>query len=286
MSDTSKSMLNKICIVTGATSGIGKETAKALAYKGASVVIISRNAKKCKATVNKLKGLTGNTQIEYICADLSDLKQVRKCAKELKQKYEQIDVLVNNAGGYFTTRQESADGYEMNFALNYLSPFLLVSLLKSLLGKSEQGRIINVSSGAHVDGTIHFDNLQLKNQFNGYRAYANSKLALILFTNELAKKLKETDVTVNAMDPGLVATNFGKNNGLLRYYVRKFTKGRNDISAAEGAETTIYMASSPEVAKITGGYFIKNKQEKSSETSYDQDLANQLWQVTEDLVTV
>jgi len=284
MSDSAKSMNNKICVVTGATSGIGMETAKTLALKGAIVIIVGRDEKKCIATVKKLKKLSGNSLVEYICTDLSDLKQVRVLAEKLKQNHDYIDVLVNNAGAYYITRQQSVDGFEMNLALNYLSPFLLTSLLLEMLKKSEQGRIINVSSGAHIDGIIHFDDLQLKKQFNGYRAYAHSKLAIILFTNALARKLKETKITVNALHPGLVATNFGKNNGLLRYYVRKFTKGRNDISAEEGAETNIFLSTSPDVANITGGYFINNKQVKSSDKTYDLELAKQLWEVSENLV--
>lgn len=286
MNDSTKCMLNKICVVTGATSGIGKETAIALVLKGAFVIIIGRDVKKCKATVNKIKLLTGSTLIDYLCSDLSDLKQVRNLAKVLKQNYDHIDVLVNNAGGYFIKRYESVDGYEMNLALNYLSPFLLVSLLMDLLEKSDRGRIINVSSGAHVQGEIQFDDLQSKRQFNGFKSYAQSKLALILFTYELVRKLKNTNISVNAMDPGLVATNFGKNNGLLRFFLRRLIKGRNDISAAEGAETVIFLATSPEISNITGGYFIKNKQVKSSEDSYDQELAKELWEVSENLINI
>ncbi len=284
MSDSTKSMINKICVVTGATSGIGEVTAKTLALKGAFVVIVGRNVKKCIATVNSIKLLTGSSLVDYVCTDLSDLKQVRNLAKELKKNYDHIDVLVNNAGAYFIRRDQSVDGYEMNLALNYLSPFLLVSLLMDMLEKSTQGRIINVSSGAHIDGTINFDDLQSKHQFKGYDAYAKSKLAIILFTYELARKLINTNITVNALHPGLVATNFGKNNGWFRFYLRRIIKGRNDISPVEGARTIIYLATSPDVANITGGYFVQNKQENSSDVSNNQELAKQLWQASEILV--
>ena len=284
MSDSTKSMINKICVVTGATSGIGEVTAKTLALKGAFVVIVGRNVKKCIATVNSIKLLTGSSLVDYVCTDLSDLKQVRNLAKELKKNYDHIDVLVNNAGAYFIRRDQSVDGYEMNLALNYLSPFLLVSLLMDMLEKSTQGRIINVSSGAHIDGTINFDDLQSKYQFKGYDAYAKSKLAIILFTYELARKLINTNITVNALHPGLVATNFGKNNGWFRFYLRRIIKGRNDISPVEGARTIIYLATSPDVANITGGYFVQNKQENSSDVSNNQELAKQLWQASEILV--
>ena len=285
MSNSEKSMLNKICVITGATSGIGKETAKTLASKGAHVVIVGRNTKKCVSTVNTIKQETGNTQVDYLRADLSDLKQVDELAKMLKQNYPRIDVLVNNAGGYFITRMESVDGHEMNLALNYLSPFLLTSLLTDMLKESEQGRIINVSSTAHAQGQINFEDLQLKDNFEGFKAYAQSKLALMLFSYQLADQLKNTNITVNTLHPGLVATNFGKNNGLLRFYLRRLIK-RNDISPLEGSRTCSYLATSQDVADITGGYFVKEKQVKSSDASYDEKLAKQLWKVSENLTHI
>jgi NAD(P)-dependent dehydrogenase (short-subunit alcohol dehydrogenase family) len=285
MSDKTKSMKNKICVVTGATSGIGQETAKALASKGAYVIIVGRNKKKCIVAVRDIKLHTGSALIDYECADLSDLKQVYDLANVLKQKYQHIDVLVNNAGAYFRTRYQSKDGYEMTFALNHLSPFLLTSLLLDLLQESEQGRIINVSSDAHYKGRIHLEDLQSTHGFEGFNAYAQSKLALVLFTYELARRLKNTAITVNALHPGLVATNFGKNNGWFRFYVRRLIK-RHEISVPEGSKTCIYLATSPDVAGITGGYFVKNKQVKSSDNSYDQKLAKQLWEVSETLTTI
>ena len=286
MSDSDKSMSNKICVVTGATSGIGKETAKALALKGANVIVVGRSAKKCIATVKSLKQQTGNTLIDYMCADLSDLSQVNNLAAALKQNYPRMDVLVNNAGAYFKKRRYvSTDGYEMTLALNYLSPFLLTSLLIESLQKSEQGRIINVSSNAHYKGKIHLDDLQLNNQYNGFNAYAQSKLALVLFTYELARRLKNSKITVNALHPGFVATNFGKNNGWFRFYLRRFIK-RSEISAEEGAKTCIYLAASPEVSSITGGYFIEEKQVKSSADSYDQNMAEKLWGISEILTEI
>jgi NAD(P)-dependent dehydrogenase (short-subunit alcohol dehydrogenase family) len=285
MSDSTKSMTNKICVVTGATSGIGKETAKALALKGAFVIIVGRNVKKCIATVNSIKQHTGSTLVDYVCTDLSDLKQVYNLAKVLKKNYHHIDVLVNNAGAYFKTRYQSMDGYEMTLALNYLSPFLLTSLLINMLQESKQGRIINVSSNAHFKGTIHLEDLQSKHEFEGFNSYAQSKLALMLFTYELARRLKNTNITVNALHPGLVATNFGKNNGWFRFYLRRLIK-RHEISAPEGSRTCIYLATSPDVADITGGYFIQDKQVMSSGDSYDQKLAKQLWEVSEILTNI
>ena len=283
MSESKKSMTNKICVITGATSGIGKETALELASKGAHVIIVGRNKKKCIATVNSIKQKIGNTQVDYLCADLSDLNQVRRLAKDLKQNYPRIDVLINNAGAYLTSRHESVDGYEMTLALNYLSPFLLTSLLMDMLKESDQGRIINVSSTSHFNGFINFEDLQSTHNFVGFNAYAQSKLALMLYSYQLAENLKNTNITVNTLHPGLVATNFGKTNGLLRFYVRRLIK-RNEISPLEGSKPCVYLATSQDVAGITGGYFVKNKQVKSSEASYDEKLAKQLWQVGEKLI--
>jgi len=286
MNDANKSMKNKICIVTGATSGIGKETAKALAVEGAFVIVVGRNVKKCISTIKSIKRATNSTRIDYVCSDLSDLNQVRSLADTLKKKHNRIDVLVNNAGAYFKSqRHESVDGYEMTLALNYLSPFLLTTLLIDLLEKSKQARIINVSSGAHFQGTIDIADFQSKHNYNGFNAYAQSKLALVLFTYELARRLTNSHITVNALHPGLVATNFGKNNGLLRFYIRRLIK-RHEISPQEGARTLIYLATSLETANISGGYFENNKQVKSSENSYDETLAKQLWEVTEGLVNI
>ena len=286
MSDPTKSMIDKICVVTGATSGIGKETAEALALKGAFLMVVGRNAKKCNAIVNGIKQQTGSNHVDYMCADLSDLKQVYDLANALKRNYRQIDVLVNNAGAYFKKRRlQSVDGYEMTLALNYLSPFLLTSLLLDELQASKQARIINVSSNAHFKGSINLEDLQSKNEYNGFNAYAQSKLALVLFTYELARRLQNTNITVNALHPGLVATNFGKNNGWFRFYLRRLIR-RNEISAQEGARTCIHLATAPEVAEITGGYFIQEKQVKSSDHSYDQTLAKQLWDVSEILTKI
>lgn len=286
MSYSTKSMMDKICVVTGATSGIGEETAKDLALKGAIVIIVGRNVKKCIATVNNIKQKTGSTLVDYIATDLSDLKQVYNLAIVLKQKYHHIDVLVNNAGAYFKKKRcQSVDGYEMTLALNYLSPFLLTSLLIDMLQASNQGRIINVSSDAHFKGIIHLNDLQSKHNYNGFNSYAQSKLALLLFTYELAHRLKNTNITVNALHPGLVATNFGKNNGWFRFYLKRLIK-RDEIGATEGSKTSIYLATSPDVNGITSGYFINGKQVKSSDDSYNQKLAKQLWEVSDILTNI
>jgi len=282
---TIKNMTHKLCMVTGATSGIGRETALALAKKGAHVIIVGRNKKKCIKTVNFIKKLTADCPIEFICADLSDLSQVRDAANQFKLKYHKLDVLVNNAGGYFITRQLSADGYEMNLALNYLSPFLLTLLLVDMLKLSEQGRVINVSSLAHERAEINFNDLQSTHDFVGFNAYAQSKLAIILFTYELARRLKGTNVSVNALHPGLVASNFGMNNGLIRFYVRRLLK-RGEITPEEGAKTAIYLASSQALNHCTGAYYINEKKTDSSPVSYDLSVANNLWNISKEFVGI
>ncbi len=274
-------MADRICLVTGATSGIGKVTAAALAEEGATVIVVSRDEKRCADTVDEIRASSGNPAVEYIRADLSDLSQVRELAEQVNGSYPRLDVLVNNAGAYFLKRLESADGYEMTLALNYLSPFMLTNLLLPSLEASESARVINVASNAHKQGVIDFDDLQSQNDYVGLQAYAQSKLALVLFTYELARQLEGSAVTVNALTPGLVATRFGRNNGWLRFHVRRLV--RREISPEEGAQTSIYLATSAEVEGVTGNYYSKSKPAKSSESSHDLDLAARLWQVSSDL---
>jgi len=278
-------MKKKLCVITGATSGIGQQTALALARKGAQVIVVGRNEKKCIKTVNDIKKKSANSSIEFICADLSSLKQVREVAQNIIKRHECLDVLINNAGGYFIARQQSVDGFEMNLALNYLSPFLLTLLLADMLKASAQGRIINVSSQAHIRGRIDFSDFQKSHNFTGLDAYAQSKLAIILFTYELARQLQGSHVTVNALHPGLVASNFGKNNGLIRFYVRRLLK-RGEITSEEGAQTSIYLASSAALDQCTGGYYINERLVESSPASYDESVAGQLWSMTKALVGV
>lgn len=275
-------MADRICLVTGATSGIGKLTAAALAEQGATVIVVSRDERRCADTVDEIRAATGNPAVEYMVADLSDLGQVRRLASQVAARYPRLDVLVNNAGAYFLKRLETPDGYELTWALNYLSPFLLTQLLLPSLEASESARVINVSSNAHTQGVIDFDDLQSLNDFVGLEAYAQSKLALVMFTYELARRARDSNITVNALHPGLVATRFGRNNGWLRFHVRRLVK-RNEISPEEGAQTSIYLATSPEVEGVTGKYYVKNRPKKSSESSYDLDLSARLWQVSEDM---
>ena len=205
-------MTGKICLVTGATNGIGMATAQALAHMGATVVIVGRDAQKAARVTEEIRAASGNQNVDWLLADLSSQQDIRRLATEFKSKYSHLHVLLNNAGATFTTRQLSVDGIEMTFALNHLAYFLLTNLLLDTIKASSPARIINVSSDAHSGGKIDFDNLQGERSYSSFGPYGNSKLANILFTTELARRLEGTGVTVNALHPGFTSTGFGKNN--------------------------------------------------------------------------
>ena len=275
------SLKEKTVLVTGGTNGLGLVTARELARMGAQVTILSRNAEKCAAVAEALKGETGNP-VEFIAADLSTLAGIRQSAATFKQRHTHLHVLVNNAGAMFTRRQLTSDGFEMTFALNHLNYFLLTNLLLDILKASAPARIVNVSSGAHLRASLDFDNLQGEKHFAAMQAYGQSKLANVLFTYELARRLEGTGVTVNALHPGFIATGFARNNGvfynfgmkLISPFIRK---------PDQGAQTSIYLASSPEVEGVSGKYFFDCKAVDSSPSSHDQALAEKLWQVSLEL---
>jgi len=286
MSENNKPLEGKICMVTGATSGIGAVTARALAQKGARVIIVARNVNRCENTVHEIIQTTGNHAVEYMLADLSSQDEIHNLARVYQDKYERLDVLVNNAGGFFMSRLESIDGIEMTFALNHLDYFLLTNLLIETIKASAPARIVNVSSAAHQNASIDFDDLQGKQNYSGWKAYGRSKLANILFTYELARRLEGTGVTVNALHPGFVATNFGANNaGFLGTLVRRFMN-LFSIDVGTGAQTSIYLAASAEVEGVTGKYFVKQEAVASSEISYDQTTAKRLWEISEEMTGV
>ena len=272
-------MRGKLCMVTGATSGIGMVTSQVLAQAGAEVIVVGRNKEKSEATVDRIRQQTGNPTVEYMLADLSSQAAIRQLAETFKRQHERLDVLVNNAGAFFLWRQQSVDGIEMTFALNHMGYFLLTNLLLDKLKASAPARVINVSSGSHRGERINFNHLQGKRFYNGFRAYGESKLANIYFTYELARRLEGTGVTVNAMHPGFVATNIGTNNGWIVRAIRPLMD-LFALSAEEGADTINYLAVSKEVENITGKYFIKRKAVSSSPISYDESLARRLWQVS------
>ena len=278
-------MNGKVCMVTGATSGMGKVTALKLAEMGATVVVVGRSLEKCAAVVDQIKLQTGNSAIEFMRADLSSQNEIRQLAQQFESRYQHLHVLVNNAGAWITTRQESIDGIEMTFALNHLGYFLLTDLLLDTLKASAPARIINVSSYGHKRIQMNFDDLQAKQGYNGMQTYRQSKLANVLFTYELARRLAGTGVTVNAVNPGLVATRFGLNNfGVIpARIVNLLTRvyGLVGTNAEQGAQTSIYLATSPNVEGVTGKYFEKQTAVPSSEGSYDPATARRLWQVSE-----
>lgn len=275
-------MQGKVCLVTGSSSGIGKATARELARMGATVVMVCRNRAKGEAVQAEIKEVSGNAQVDLIVADLSELSQVRRAASLFTQKYTRLHVLINNAGGLKSEREMTSDGLEYAFATNYLAPFLLTELLLDTLKASVPARIINVSSAGHALGSIDFADLQGERRYSPSKAYAQSKLAQLYYTYELADRLKGTGVTVNALHPGAVATNF--NDGLTGF-VRFIGMFNNLVgaSAEKGAQTTLYLATSPEVERVSGKYFSKSKPTPSSKLSYDMTVRKRLWQVSEEL---
>ena len=284
---TSNGMAGRTCLITGATNGIGKETAIELANMGATVVLVARDERKGRAAQSELKERTG-AESELLLADLASLADVRKLADEYRSRHDKLHVLINNAGAYNSQRVLTKDGYEMTIAVNHLAHFLLTDLLLDVIKASAPARIINVSSGAHSGAKINFDDLQGESGYGvGMGAYGQSKLANVLFTNELAKRLEGANVTVNSLHPGVVRTGFGRNaTGIIGGVFAVFQLvGRPFLlTSAQGAETSIYLASSPDVETTTGEYFVKSKSVASNDESNDPEVARRLWDVSEELI--
>lgn len=281
------SMNAKVCLITGATSGIGEATALALAKEGALVIGVGRHPLKCLQVQEKLRERSGNSSVTVLLADLSSQKEVRRLADGIRDSFQRLDVLVNNAGARYDSRLLSADGFEMTFALNHLGYFLLTNLLLDRLEASGNGRIVNVSSGAHRGCPgIEFDDLQGEKAFCGRSAYAQSKLANVLFTYELDRRLKGSGVTVNAADPGNVLSGFARNNGLISWgrHILGSLRGGELLGPEGGAETPVFLACAPELEGISGCYFYEKEAVKSSTPSYDAEAAKRLWQISLDLV--
>jgi len=279
-------MGEKVCLITGATSGIGKATAMGLANMGASVVMVGRDRGRGEAALAEIKDGSGNAPVDLMLADLSSQEQVRRLAEEFKEAYPRLDVLINNAGGFHSERITTADGLEMTFAVNHLAYFLLTNLLLDVLEASAPSRVVNVSSGDHSNGTIDFDDLQGEKGYKGAKAYSQSKLANVLFTYELARRLKGTGVTANCLHPGAgVRTNFGSGvSGMFGLTVRALRPLMK--SPEKGAETSIYLASSPEMADLSGRYFVKKAEARSSDASHDERIARRLWEVSTQLTNL
>ncbi len=275
-------MGGKVCFITGGSSGIGKATALGLANMGATVVVVGRDRGRSEAAVMEIEEESGNESVGLMLADLSSQESIRRLAKDFTDRYGQLHVLINNAGVFISERTVTVDGMETTFAVNYLAPFLLTNLLLDVLKASAPARILNVTSSAERSGVIDFDDLQGERGYGGIQAYNRSKLAIVLFTYELARRLEGTGVTVNCLHPGVVATNLGRGNGGFFGFLTRLM--RPFISSPEkGAETSIYLASSPEVEGVSGKYFAKKAEARSSERSYDEETGRRLWQVSAEL---
>jgi NAD(P)-dependent dehydrogenase (short-subunit alcohol dehydrogenase family) len=277
-----KEMNGKVVLITGATSGIGKATAIGLGAKGATLVLVARNKAKGQVAKAEIIKETGNDRVELMIADLASLHQIRILAEYFKARYSRLHVLINNAGAIFGHRSLTVDGYERTFAVNHLAPFLLTNLLLDVLKASAPSRVITVSSQAHEKQALNFNDLQNEKNYSEYRVYGESKLANILFAKELARRLKGTGVTSNALHPGVVATNFGRSGSKALRAMISVAK-IFFLSPENGAETSIYLASSPKVKNITGRYFVKKRPYRSSPISYDEEAAWRLWEESEEL---
>jgi NAD(P)-dependent dehydrogenase (short-subunit alcohol dehydrogenase family) len=270
-------MQNKMVLITGATAGIGRVTALELAKKGAHVVVVGRSIEKIQSVLTEIQNLPGSPQADFLLGDLSLLADVRRIAAEYRQRWNRLDVLVNNAGGIFMKRQITAEGHEMSFALNHLSYFLLTNLLLDMLRNSAPARIVNVSSMAHLGSKLDLKDLENKHLYTGSLAYSRTKLMNVYFTYELARR---SGVSANVLHPGYVATNFGTNNGGLIKII--FTIGQKILAVPpeHGARTMVYLASSEQVEGISGKYFDNCKPVRSSAISYNPAVAAALWQAS------
>ena len=277
------SMAGRTVLITGGTGGIGRATAEGLAAMGADVAITGRDAARAEEAARLIRAATG-AQVDVLVADLSSQSEVRRLAAEALDRLPRIDVLVNNVGGYWNTRRLTADGLEHTFAVNHLAAFLLTGLLMDRLKDGPTGRVVTVSSHAHAQGSIDFDDLQGERHYSGARAYNQSKLANVLFTYELARRLQGSGVTANALHPGVVRTAFGaedpsRTQRLLVPLLRPFLS-----DPVRGAATSIHLSSAPELEAVTGRYFTNGSPKRSSSRSRDEAAAARLWQVSTDLV--
>jgi NAD(P)-dependent dehydrogenase (short-subunit alcohol dehydrogenase family) len=277
----------KRVVITGATNGIGLAAAKQLGRLGAELAIVARSAERARTAVAEIEAASAShpsrSKVDVLIADLASQHDVRRLATEIEQRYPRLDVLINNAGAMYTSRQLTQDGLELTWAVNHLAPFLLTELLLDLLEASAPSRIITTSSGAHHGAHIPFDDLNGERSYAamGYERYGQSKLANILFTRELARRLEGSGVTANCFHPGFVATGFGQNNGgpmglgmrISHLFARK---------PDQGAETLVWLADSPEVSNMSGGYFVDKRRLQPSEAARDLESARRLWQVSED----
>jgi len=280
-------MNQKICVITGATDGVGLETARTLGKDGWTLALVARNAQKGERIATELRAECGNEDITFKQADLSLQKDVRRVAGELADFYPRIDVLINNAGAIFWKRKQTAEGFEATLALNHLNYFLLTNLLLDRLKAAPSARIVNVASRAHVGASVDFDDMDgtavYKRCMGGWIAYQRSKLQNIMFTYALARRLEGTNVTANALHPGFVKTRFGKDNGGAFAVILNIGMRVSAISVQKGAETQTYLARSPEVEGVSGKYFSECRAVTSTKQSMDEAAQERLWAMSEDM---
>ncbi|MFW5760189.1 MAG: SDR family oxidoreductase [Cyclobacteriaceae bacterium] len=273
-------MNGKKCIVTGGNAGIGYETALAIAREGADLIVVSRNPEKGKAAVEKIKQETGNQQVEMQQIDMSSQQSIRAGAEAIRKKWDRLDVLVNNAGTWFSKRVLTEDGIETQFAVNHLAYFLFTRQLLPLLRKATEARVINVASDSHFQGKMHFDDLSLEKKYHGLKAYAQSKLGNVLFTYEFDRRKPDENISIYAVQPGLVKTDIGLKHTLSLHGLVWKIRRMGGVSPAEGAATSIFLASSPEAANQSGMYWDKCKPKSSSKRSYNEEDAARLWKIS------
>lgn len=271
------SMRGKVCLVTGATSGVGKVTALELATKGAHVIIVGRSPDRCEATLAEIEAITGSNSLDYLVADLSVFSAVKTMAKEFNSRYNKLHVLVNNAGAIYMRRSNTVEGLETTWALNHFGYFWLTGFLIDTLKASAPSRIINVSSDAHKRSKLDGPPNMRDAMPWGFQTYADTKLANLLFSYHLAYSIKSTGVTVNALHPGVVATNFGKGNGLVGNIIQGYSRYFG-VSPEVGARTIVHLACAPELYATTGKYYVKEREVQSSRLSYDTKLSTRFWQ--------
>src|SRR2546426_11084762 len=277
-------MVGKIVLITGGTGGIGKATAIGLARLGARIGITGRDVARTGQVAADIRAASGNPAVDPFAADMSSQAEVRRLAVAVLETYPRLDVLINNAGGFWAHRHPTADGLERTFALNHLAPFLLTNLLLDRLKASAPARGVTVSSSAQSMGRIAFDDLQGARNYSGQRAYNQSKLANVMFTNELARRLEGTGVTATSVHPGVVRTNFGAEDQAWFFAVMSHVILPLLKTPAQGAKTSIYLASSPDIERVTGQFFANGKPKNANKIAYDADMTAKLWNVSADLV--
>ena len=277
-------MTGKVVLVTGGTGGIGKATAIGLAALGARVGITGRDLTRAERVAAEIRTASGNPAVDPFAADMSSQAEVRRLAVAVLDAYPRLNVLVNNVGGFWAHRHPTVDGLELTFAVNHLASFLLTNLLLDRLKASAPARVVTVSSHVQAEGRIDFDNLQGARDYSGQTAYSQSKLANVMFTNELAHRLGGSGVTATCLHPGFVRTDFGAEDqawffSIISHAVRPFLK-----TPAQGARSSIYLASSPDMQGVTAQFFVNSKPKTANKVAYDADMTRRLWDVSAGLV--